>query len=319
MSDSGMGKSRMADLTDAGIHYVDYGGEASGPAFVLVHGLGGSHLNWDLLAPELTPVGRVYAVDLPGFGLSGPTGRPATVGSNVDILGHIIQHVSNAPVVLVGNSMGGLISILLAADRPELIHGLVLIDPALPAPKRVFESPRELWNMLAYALPGVGERRRRAVRHRIGARAALSETLAMGGVDESTLPPDLIERNVAVVARESDVAGMDRAYLSASRSLAWALARVRRYHAAMSAVVAPVLLLHGDQDRLIPVDAARTTARHHPGWHYIEVPGGGHAMQLQQPHTVAVHLLTWLSELPADRRVTGPNGGTCGDAGVGPP
>ncbi len=291
----------MADLTDAGIHYVDYGGAAGGPAFVLVHGLGGSHLNWDLLAPKLTPVGPVFALDLPGFGLSDPTGRPATVRSNVRVLGQVISHLSSEPVVLVGNSMGGLVSVLLAARRPELVRGLVLVDPALPAPMRVLGSPRDLGNLMTYALPGVGERRRRARRHRIGARAALSETLALGGVDESTLPRALIERNVAIVARQSDVAGMDRAYLSASRSLAWALARVRRYHAAMSSVVAPVLLIHGERDQLIPVGAARATARHHPGWRYIEVPGGGHAPQMQVPDTVARHILGWLGDLPHGR------------------
>ena len=57
------------------MHYVDFGGPTSGPAFVLVHGLGGSHLNWDLLAPLLTQHARVLALDLPGFGRSEPGDR----------------------------------------------------------------------------------------------------------------------------------------------------------------------------------------------------------------------------------------------------
>ena len=46
------GESRIVDL-DGPVHYVDFGGLETGPAVVLVHGLGGSHLNWDLLAPLL--------------------------------------------------------------------------------------------------------------------------------------------------------------------------------------------------------------------------------------------------------------------------
>ena len=49
------------------MHHVDYGGPPDGPSVVLVHGLGGSHLNWDLLAPRLTPYARVLALDLPGL------------------------------------------------------------------------------------------------------------------------------------------------------------------------------------------------------------------------------------------------------------
>src|SRR5689334_13091156 len=64
------------------VHYVDFGGDPEGPTIVLVHGLGGSHLNWDLLAPLLTDSARVFALDLPGFGLSEPELRLATVQNN---------------------------------------------------------------------------------------------------------------------------------------------------------------------------------------------------------------------------------------------
>src|SRR3954452_357495 len=71
---------------DGPVHYVDFGGNPDGPTFVLVHGLGGSHLNWDLLAPLLTAHGRVLAVDLPGFGRSARGGRRASVQANVAVL-----------------------------------------------------------------------------------------------------------------------------------------------------------------------------------------------------------------------------------------
>ncbi len=276
------------------VHHVDFGGRRAGPALVLVHGLGGSHLNWNLLAPALTAHGHVLAIDLPGFGLSEPTGRPATVRSNVDVLAAFIRDVCDPPVTLVGNSMGGLISVLLAARLPHLVSGLVLLDPALPAPGQVLRSPATAARLALHALPGVGERLRRARRRRIGARATLSETLRLCGVDERVLPRDLVERSVALVERQSDVAGMDRAVLSASRSLAWVLTHAGAYRAAMSSVTAPVLLLHGDRDQLVPVAAARATARSHPAWRYVELSGVGHLPQLQVPHAVARQIIDWL-------------------------
>lgn len=283
---------------DRPVHHVDYGGTTDGPTIVLVHGLGGSHLNWDLLAPMLTAHGRVLALDLPGFGMSEPTGRPATIRSNVDVLAGFIREVCQPPVVLVGNSMGGLISILLTARMPALVRGLVLLDPALPAPARILRSPAATLRLGTYALPGIGERLRRDRRRRIGARATVRETLRLCGIDQDALPAELVERSVALVEQRYDVSGMDRAFLSASRSLAWTLVRTRAYRAVRSSISAPVLLVHGDRDQLVPVTAARETARHHPTWRYIELRGVGHLPQLQVPDQLATHLLAWLGGLP---------------------
>ena len=102
------GTSRTIGL-DGPVHYVDYGGDREGPTLVLVHGLGGSHLNWDLLAPLLTPHARVLALDLPGFGRSEPGSRLASVQANVDVLERFLTEVAGGPAVLIGNSMGGMI------------------------------------------------------------------------------------------------------------------------------------------------------------------------------------------------------------------
>jgi pimeloyl-ACP methyl ester carboxylesterase len=284
------------------LHHVDFGG-AGGPDIVLVHGLGGSHLNWDLLAPLLTAHGHVLALDLPGFGLSAPSGRAATVGRNVAALEGFVRTRTRPPVVLVGNSMGGLVSVLLAARSPALVRGLVLLDPALPAPSRVLRSPAAVAELLLHAVPGVGERVRAARRRRRGPRRTVDDTLRLCGIDPARLPPDLVERSVALAARQCDVAGMDRAFLSASRSLAWALLRARRYRAACDAIGVPVLLVHGDRDALVPVAAARTVAAQHPGWRYVELPGVGHLPQLQEPEAVARLVGGWLDDLPLPHRL----------------
>lgn len=301
MSDEPPARAAASRSVDVGgeLHYVDFGGAAELGTLVLVHGLGGSHLNWDLLAPALTARARVLAVDLPGFGLSTPLRRPATVRRNVDVLARFVRRVADPPVVLVGNSMGGLVSALVTARSPELVRALVLVAPALPAPARVLRSPRSAAVLATHALPGVGEWLRRRRRERIGAAATLRETLRLGGVDPDRLPADVVERAVGLVARQSDVAGMDRAFLSASRSLAWALARARAYRSVLAAIRVPVLLVHGDRDQLVPVAASRDLARRHPDWCYVELAGAGHLPQLSVPDELAGHLLAWLAALPA--------------------
>jgi pimeloyl-ACP methyl ester carboxylesterase len=298
------GESRTVDLGPP-VHYVDFGGSAPGPTLVLVHGLGGSHLNWSLLAPQLTPLARVLALDLPGFGMSRPTRRPATVRRNVAVLTRFVQETAGPPVVLVGNSMGGLVCAQFAARAPDLVRGLVLLDPALPAPSRVLGSPATAVTLALHALPGVGERLRRAHRRRLGARATVRETLHLCGVDEQSLPAELVNRSIALVERQTDVAGFDRVFLSASRSLAWSLVRARRYRAIQSSIVAPVLLVHGDEDRLVPVSAARATAQAHPAWRFVELPGVGHLPQLQVPGELGMHIRRWLGELPGDAAAPG--------------
>src|SRR4051794_7273886 len=285
-------RGRTVDLGGP-VHYVDFGGEPAGPTFVLVHGLGGSHLNWELLAPRLTRHGRVLAVDLPGFGLSEPGERPATVPANVSVLERFVRVVTRPPVVLVGNSMGGMISILLTARAPELVRALALVDPALPPPLRPRDLPTGIV-FSAYALPGIGEQLTGLRRRRLGARATVDSMLRLCGVDPSRLPRALVDRSVALIENRRDVAGMDRAFLSATRSLLWALVRSGAYRSAMSSIAVPVLLVHGDRDRLVPVSAARGAARRHPAWRYIELRGVGHVPQLQVPDLLADHLLEWL-------------------------
>ncbi|MGY1823774.1 alpha/beta fold hydrolase [Geodermatophilus sp. SYSU D00079] len=286
------GRSLTADL-DGPVHHVDFGGRDDGPTLVLVHGLGGSHLNWDLLAPLLTPHGRVHALDLPGFGRSEPGGRTTRVRDNVAVLDRFIRDVTGAPVVLVGNSMGGMISLLEAARAPARVSGLVLVDPAVPGPRGRLD-PAVARDFLVYALPGVGERYLAARHRRRGARGTVTDMLELCGVDPATLPPRLVDRSAALIEERQDVAGMDRAFLTAARSLLLLLADPRLVRRAMADVDVPVLLVHGDRDRLVPVSAARDAARRHPDWTYVELADVGHVPQLQCPERLAGHLLDWL-------------------------
>lgn len=288
------GESRTVDL-DGPVHYVDFGGKADGPPVVLVHGLGGSHLNWDLLAPLLTPHGRVYAIDLPGFGRSEPGKRKASVQANVAVVKRFIDEVAGSPVVLVGNSMGGMISILVTGERPDAVTGLVLLDPAVPGPRRALD-PLVALMFVIYAIPLVGERFMARRRTGTSARARVIETLKLCGVDPDSVPPAVIDRSITLLDERADVEGMDKAFLVAARSLLKLLIDPRRYRKAMSSIKLPVLLVHGDRDRLVPVAAARDIARRHPAWRYLEMPGVGHVPQLQVPVELAAAMVGWLAE-----------------------
>jgi pimeloyl-ACP methyl ester carboxylesterase len=295
------GASRTVDLGGA-VHYVDFGGPDDGPTVVLVHGLGGSHLNWDLLAPLLRPHARVLALDLPGFGRSEPGDRRTTVHDNVEVLDRFLREVAGTPVVLVGNSMGGMISILQTAAKPETVNGLVLLDAAVPGPRRSLD-PLVAGVFALYAVPRVGERFLALRRSRSTPLRQVRDMLRLCGVDPDALPASTIDRSLALIEQRQDVPAMDRAFLSAARSLLRLLVDPRSYRMAMAAITAPVLMVQGDQDRLVPVAAARDVAARNPGWRYLELAGVGHVPQLQVPDALAAELIAWL-EATAEARAT---------------
>lgn len=98
------------------VHYLDFGG--AGSPVVCVHGLGGSSEDWLAMGPLLAARHRVVALDLTGFGRTPPMGRSSRVPELRRLLSDFIRHVSDEPVLLMGNSMGGLLSMVQAA-RPS--------------------------------------------------------------------------------------------------------------------------------------------------------------------------------------------------------
>lgn len=82
------------------VHYVDHGGPADGPLLVMVHGLGGSLVNWAALAPLLTDTCRVMALDLVGFGLTQAGTHSTSVTSNQRVLQRFLSEVAGSPAIL---------------------------------------------------------------------------------------------------------------------------------------------------------------------------------------------------------------------------
>src|SRR5512139_71136 len=134
------------------VAYADFGGE--GPTLVLLHGLGGNHLNWLPAAPMLAKHARVLAVDLLGFGRTPGAGRGYGLGAQAAMLRRFIAEVASAPAIVVGNSMGGTLALQCAADSSDLVAGAVLVSPALPPPRGASFSLEMMYRCLVQALPG---------------------------------------------------------------------------------------------------------------------------------------------------------------------
>lgn len=286
------GTSRFADL-DGPVHWVDFGGPEDGPKIVLVHGLGGSHLNWALLAPLLAEKARVVAVDLAGHGLTNPEGRKTTVQANAKLLGRFIREIAGEPVILVGNSMGGMISLFHTAYSPELVRGLVLVDPALPMVFGTRPDPTMLSTFFMYSVPGLGERFL-AKAKTVPARRQVERVLELVCADPTGIPEKLKQASEHLISERAKVDGLDAAFLAAARSTVFTTSKRGAYFAAMDKIRVPVFLMSGDRDRLINVAAARYVARRRPHWRYDEYAGIGHVPQMEIPEVVSERVLDWM-------------------------
>jgi len=286
------GTSHYADL-DGPVHWVDFGGPDDGPKIVLVHGLGGSHLNWALLAPLLAKKARVVAVDLAGHGLTNPEGRETTVQANTRLLSRFVRQVVGEPVILVGNSMGGLISLFHTAYHPDLVRGLVLVDPALPMVLGTRPDPTVLGTFFMYSVPGLGERFLAKART-VPARRQVERVLELCCADPSTIPEELKQASEHLIGERAKVQGLDTAFLAAARSTVFTTSKRGAYYAAMDKIRVPVFLMSGDRDRLINVAAARYVARRRPHWRYDEYEGIGHVPQMEIPGVVSERVLDWI-------------------------
>jgi len=299
-------------VTDLGgpVHWIEFipgtpgqvpdtpGRGDKGPPIVFVHGLGGSHLNWCLLGPHLAAGRRAVALDLRGFGLTPGLRVNSTVQANARLLNRFITEVIGAPVILVGNSMGGLISILETAANPRAISGVVLIDPALPLPPR-----KPDWQVsgqfLLYTLPGLGPLAVARLMSTVSPEQAVQQLLQLCFADPSRADSEMIKADVALLTRRhpttsARAAARARVFLAAARSLLRVLARRQSYQMMMAGIDVPVLLIGGEDDRLVPVAAMRQAAARNPRWESVILAGVGHAPQLEVPDAVTGAIRDWL-------------------------
>ena len=105
---------------------VDFGGRGSPVLFL--HGLGGHAGEWTETASWLTKTHRVLALEVRGHGHSERRPPDVSPEAQIDDVAFVIEQLAGGPVALVGHSLGGLIALVVAAQRPELVHALVLAE-----------------------------------------------------------------------------------------------------------------------------------------------------------------------------------------------
>jgi len=139
---------------------------------LLVHGWSSSSFAMSPLMPQFKRRYHCVAVDLPGYGQSPPSEEPVSMVGYADLLAELIQQISfDKPAVLVGHSMGGMISITLALRHPKLVERLVLLCPTISGRLSLFMNlfatpsimverfvPTKISSLLAPRLVGIADR-----------------------------------------------------------------------------------------------------------------------------------------------------------------
>lgn len=280
---------------DDDVSYIDFAGTGEGPPVVFVHGLGGSSLNWSLLAQRMRPNhSGLYAIDLAGHGLTRATTLSPTVPANIDLVARFVREVVGGPVVLIGNSMGGLITSQVAYLHPELVSAAVLENPAMPSP--LAASGKQARSLKTLFTPTVRGIRAQRAGKPIPMDDQIRMVMDMVFAEPDALDPQLLDALVTLGRVRAGFPEMLKANAVAARSTIGTVANRIRMKRRFAAIQPPVLLLHGRKDKLVPVEAAMWTARTNPSWTYVEWPDTGHVPMMEHPDRTAETIEGWITE-----------------------
>jgi pimeloyl-ACP methyl ester carboxylesterase len=251
--------------------------EGEGAPLVLLHGLATTRIIWRRVVPLLTAERRVIAVDVPGFGASPAAGPGFELTVVADRIADGLAGAGvPAPYHLVGHSMGGAVALTLADRHRDRVRSLVL---AAPAGLRAFPAP------VAGALGAASEGlvRLRRVGAPIADRGWGRRVLLAGGVvDPLAIPP----AEVKLMMAASRGATRIRPAL-ATVAAADLLPVVER-------LPAPLGLVWGDRDRVVPVSGADAVLRVRPDTPVERIPRAGHIAMMERPDDFAKALQTAL-------------------------
>jgi len=270
---------RRAALESAGLRAESVAGPAGplrvfvggrGPTVVLLHGTGVHAGDWYRVVPALAARYRLLVPDLPGHGESVAAEGPIAVADLAAALGAVIEaRGGNRAVTLVGNSLGGWVSLLYAASHPERVERVVGISSSgifaqLTVPLR--PKDREEARRLALAIRGAS----------------------------------------APAASDAELDAMVASIAAGPGSRLFAGLRAQDFlesHAA--AIRTPVDLVWGDQDGVLPLDYGRRLAGLLPAARFHPLPHCGHMPQVWCPEALAPLLLEILAAPPGEAPVEG--------------
>jgi pimeloyl-ACP methyl ester carboxylesterase len=260
------------------------GGE--GPPLVLVHGLAGAAYNFTDLAPLLAQRHRVLVPDLPGHGGTEPLENVESLGDLAAHVAAVAEHERMSPAAVLGYSLGGIVAIRLAAERPRSVHALVVVASA-----GIVSTTRraKLWLGITTALrpARLVARARCTVARRPNLRALVFG--GWGAENPRALPPDAVAGFLEAQPEHTDIR---------SASTALVVDDPRPY---LRHVSCPAVVVWGARDRLTPLEDGFELARglRAP---LRTLPAAGHLLVGEWPEECARLVLDFL--------------GTSGDAPV---
>ena len=266
-----------ADKLEVGgvlLHVRDEGPPAA-PPVILLHGFGASLHSWEPWVRALSRDHRVISLDLPGSGLSPPDPEGDYSDARVvRLLLALLEQKGIARASVIGHSIGGRIAWRLAAQHPERVEKLVLIAPD------------------GFASPGFDY-------------GVAPKVPAMMSLMRHILPKPLLRANL--VQSYGDPAALTRANLDRYHDLMLAPGNRRALldrmaqtvltdpQPALERITAPVLLLWGEKDALIPFDNAQDYLRHLPEARLVSFPELGHVSQEEAPEKTLPPVAAFLS------------------------
>lgn len=271
---------RTAELKLDGVR-VRYAEAGAGPPLLFIHGFLVQHEEWRLLLPRLAPHFRCIAPDLPGFGRSAkppPDSFPYTRERYAQVLRNLLQALGIERASVCGHSMGGGIALTLAADYPETVDRLVIIDsvcyPFSLSPKGKLPL-----------LPVIGG-------------------FVFRKLYRKRMFRDYFDKDVFSGHRPLDWAQVDRYYDDFNDPRAREVAHsvlhrtvtdVRSLEAKIPTVRAPTLAVWGEDDRIFPVRLARRLVTELPSASLHLLEGCAHAPNEECPEQTADVVLRHLS------------------------
>jgi pimeloyl-ACP methyl ester carboxylesterase len=284
---------------------VDLGGPVAfrrwnGPTdttFVLLHGLGGSHLSWVQAAPGLAGLGRVLALDMPGFGRSPRAGRPTRLMDQQRLLGRFLGDQTDGPAVLAGNSMGGIVAILESAMEPDRVAGVILTSSVYPMLRGPLPNPLVLGAFAAYDVPRLGELVVKTRSAALDPESFVRVGLRILTSDPSSIPDDVITLHAEMIADLRADPDAQAAFLDAARSITSYVKSRDAGRRAMSNVQAPVLVIHGRSDRFVPVGYAEAALAQYPAWRGRIFARVGHVPQMEAPARWLTEVADWYASV----------------------
>jgi pimeloyl-ACP methyl ester carboxylesterase len=281
-------QGRFIDVDGVRLHYID---EGTGPAILLVHGLGGQMGNFthSLLA-KLTPQFRVIIIDRPGSGYSMP-GASAALSAQAALIAHFIQKLGIERPLVVGHSLGGALALLLALRHPAQVGGLALIAAVTCLPDAVPRPFQGLEMTSAF--------RRRLIAWTLATPVSIANRqLAL----DTIFGPQPVPADFATKAR-GYLSLRPRSFIGASRDLVASGEDLPGMPELYSTLTVPVGMIYGTGDRVLNHKThCETLAAKLPGVDLELIDGGGHMILITSADRCATFIARMAKRLDADAK-----------------